>query len=352
MVDINLFKNGSGEGEEEKEWDDSSSESDEFEDDLKNGLGFDDDLSAQDTFDESGLLDDEEPLPDFDESEQDGNLDNSYEFGEVKEKKSSLWLWILMGIIVITVVLYVFYIQPKQISKTFKVVQPVRPPVITPRTTTSEPKKAAEKVEEKPAPTTTSADSSTKTPLAPVVVYANASKTVFDDLSSKAQFGGILFSGNQFLITYVSETPNVADAMGSRIKNLLQVPEYKVSPEDRNRISGKDYYWGIISGQLQKMDDESYQMEPKKFANTESFIDHINSLTGKHDLKTMETKALHSKATIRVQGSKDKIFLFLQSLRNVQGNFKLTKLFMTPLNQSDFTGSEIKLILDFYVYVN
>jgi hypothetical protein len=352
MVDINLFKNGSGEGEEEKEWDDSSSESDEFEDDLKNGLGFDDDLSAQDTFDESGLLDDEEPLPDFDEPEQNNNLDDSYEFGEVKEKKSSLWLWILMGIIVVTVVLYVFYIQPKQISKSFKVVQPVRAPVITPKTKTPEPKKTAEKAEEKPAAISAMADSSTKALSSSVVVYTNASKLVFDDLTSNAQFGGILFNGNQFLITYVSETPHVADAMGKRIKTLLQVPDYKVSPEDRNRISGKDYYWGIVSGQLQMIGDEPDKMGSKQFTNTEHFINNMKSLTDKYDLKIMETKALHSKATIKVEGSKDKIFQFLQSLRNVQGNYKLNKLFMTPLNESDFSGSTIKLILDFHVYVN
>ena len=104
MVDINLFKNDGEEGEEEKEWDSESSEGDDFENTMKDDLGFDDDLSGQDTFDEGGLLDEEEPLPDFDEPEGEDQHGKDYEFGEVKEKKSSLWLWILMGVIVVAVV--------------------------------------------------------------------------------------------------------------------------------------------------------------------------------------------------------------------------------------------------------
>jgi acylphosphatase len=348
MVDINLFKNDGEEGKEEKEWDSESSEGDDFENAMKDDLGFDDDLSGQDTFDEGGLLDEEEPLPDFDEPEGEDQHGKDYEFGEVKEKKSSLWLWILMGVIVVAVVLYVFFIQPKQIAKSTKVVHPVKPPVMTSKTAPPKAEDTTAQDQEKTVPV---AAQSGTVPVAgavsTVVAYVNASKAIFDDLATKAQFGAILLNGNQFLIEYVSETPGVAEQMGYRIKTLLGVSEYKVSPEDRHRTGGKISYWGIVSGQLSLT--ETGQVGPKTFASTQSFIQSIDALAKRHGLAAIVTKPVDAKVTIKMEGSSSNIMQFLQSMKRLQGNYKLEKLFMNSLDYSDFQGSELKLILDFQI---
>ncbi len=348
MVDINLFKNGGGEGEEEKEWNSKPSEGNDFEDDLKDGLGFDEDLSTPESFDDSKLLD-EEPLPDFDEPDEENPRDEDYEFGDVKEKKSSLWVWILMGIIVITVMLYVFYIQPRQIAKSTQIVQPIRPPTIPPKTTTDKNAAGVKNGGEKPAPGTTSGETVPVGESAdfPAMIYVNASQVIFRDLSEKGQFGAILLNGDQFLVEYVSETPGIADQVGQKIKTLLGISAYKVSPEDRHRTAGKIYYWGIVSGQLSPTKESKHvQPGPKKFASAGVFIQSIKDLAGKHNLEAIVTTPMDSKVTIKIEGVNSNVLQFLQSMKKMSGNYKLEKLFMNSLDYSDFSGSKLKLILD------
>ena len=347
MVDINLFKNGGGEGEEEKEWDSKSPEGNDFEDDLKDGLGFDEDLSTPESFDDSKLLD-EEPLPDFDEPDEENPRDGDYEFGDVKEKKSSLWIWILMGIIVVTVMLYVFYIQPKQIAKSTKVVRAIKPPTIPPKTTADKGVASVKQGEAKPVAGTPVGESPVgESTDFPATTYVDASKVIFEDLSAKAQFGAILLNGDQFLVEYVSETPGVADQMGQKIKTLLGIGTYKVSPEDRHRTAGKIYYWGIVSGQLAKA-KEAKPVPPgsKKFASAGVFVQSIKDLAGKYNLETIVTTPVDSKVTIKIEGANSNVLQFLQSLKNMSGNYKLEKLFMSSLDYSDFSGNRLKLILD------
>ena len=54
---------------------------------------------------------------------------------------------------------------------------------------------------------------------------------------------------------------------------------------------------------------------------------------------------------IKIEGNKQGVLSFLESLRQFQGNYGLSKLLLVPSNYSNFKAEQVKLVLDFWVTV-
>jgi len=362
MVDINLFKE---EEEEKRERAPTSKKGREFEDDLGEDLELEKELSGSSLSDEELLSD--EALPDFEEPEE--KEEEDYEFGEAKEKKSSLFVWILLVIVVVSAALYLFVLQPKQIKpKQMTTPFPHEPPVD--EKLAQEQKQRTGEAVEKIGTITAPQDSSPSSRVAAMMdkepfkilgsieTSVEASKIVLQDLTSRGQFGAVLISGNRFIVEYVSETPNVARPMGYKIQTLLGASSHKVSPEDRHRTSGRIYYYGVVSGDLPQKPSKGTVTPARQFATVDSFIEGVKSLTKQNRLITQEVQKLSESSgkgvrqvsvRMKIEGGKAQAVAFLDSLIGFQGNCSIAKLLLVPLDYSDFEASQVKLVLDFYV---
>jgi len=363
MVDINLFKDD----EDEKDWKPTPGEGEELEGNRQEDLEFEEDVWETPALGDEDILGDEETIPDFEEP---GEIEEEedYEFGDVKKKKTSVWLWFLMGIVLVCASLYLFVLQPRQIG-------------IKRLTTyvTKKPSEAGKRVEEiqergldrdaalvdssgvdRSGQVAAMVDSDYSRAMGSVSTAVEASRAVFEDLTRHGQFGAVLLTGDRFFVEYVSETPGVAKAMGHRIQTLLGASGFKVSPEERHRTAGRIHYWGVVSGELPQKARGAARTPVQRFATAESFIEGIKGFVLQHRLtvrglqKLSESSEEGTRQTcirVKVEGSKTHALDFLESLKGFQGNYGLAKLLLVPSNYSDFKANQVKLVLDFLVSV-
>lgn len=367
MVDINLFKEEEG---EEKEWNSTSDEGEELEDALQDedlGLGDQDITDASSLDDDDDLLsDDDEVIPDFGEP-VDVDQEEDYEFGEVKQRKTSPLVFVALGLVVIAALVYVFIIQPKERAAQ----QMVTPRVNRPTAMQQDAQPAASEAE----PSGDMARDTTTTPPAvrimdsggsrggrtPVISstssFVRASRTIVDEFTKHSQFAAFIMSGNQFHLGYVSETPNVAQAMSHKVQTLLQASDLKTSPEERHRTAGKIYYWGVVSGQLSGTGGQ-VPTGTNTFTTADGFVESLRGVVQQHRLTTKEVQKLfegsyegkrQAQVRMKIEGTKTNAMNFLNGLQNFSGNYGVTKLIIAPVTISDFGANQVKIVLDFLV---
>ncbi len=375
MVDINLFKE-----DEEKEWQpDSEGNENESQDTFDDDLGFDDTLDGDEDVereeapsDNEDFLGEDEAIPEFDDEEDDieaEDLDQEldYDYGEAKDKKAPVWLWIVLILVVLGAGFYLF-VYPKMtppistdIPRQQEISQTKKTPGIKPDSTKAD-SAAAATLSQIQQQTTTIKDPSAQTRPARFIQSNNAalisvSETIFNNLAQQNQFGAMLISENQFMIQYASETAGVAQAMGHRIKTLIGVSEIKISPEDRNVKGNRVRYEGVISGTLP---DKTYRVSNpvvKQYANARSFEQDIRGMLSQYKLKIQSIQKLSATSEgepvrIKAEGSRPNILGFMNSLKNIQGNLHMEKLFLSPASHTDFDAENVKLVLDFVVAKN
>ncbi len=379
MVDINLFKEDE---EEEKEWQpDSEGQKNESQDSFDDDLGFDDALDGDDDAgpeleeepaDEEDFLGEDEAIPEFEDDEDDieaGGLDQEldYDYGEAKDKKAPVWLWIVLIVVVLGACFYLF-IYPKMtpsistdIPRQQDVSKTQKTPGVIPDSTKAD-SAAATSMSQSQQLSTTEKTPSAQTRSAGAIKSNNAalisvSESIFNNLAQQNQFGAILISDNQFMIQYASETAGVAQAMGHRIKTLLGVSEIKISPEDRNVKGNRVRYEGVISGTLP---DKSYRVSNpvvKQYANARSFEQDIRGMLAQYKLKIQSIQKLSATSDgepvrVKAEGTRSNMLRFMSSLKTIQGNLHMEKLFLSPASHTDFEAENVKLVLDFVIANN
>jgi len=403
MVDINLFKD---EGEDDKDWtpgpDDESGLGDElnddfgfdedegFEENLDEHLGFgtesesDSDselepaaeLEEEVSLDDEDLLDDVEDVPDFEEPEED-LLEEEYGVGQDKAKKTSPFIWVFLGIVVVGAAIYQFVIEPRQRAKQAvvtekpdvnKLIAQMRQEQGVPDTTqaavvTEEADSVSQQV---PVQVATQEQQTEETEAAPVQsgsvetaslvsVYLPQAGTVLDNLSKQGQLGTIILNANQFHIGYVSESPNASSAMEHRIKTLMEVSNVKSSPEERHTTNGRVRYWGVVTGRLQNK-SASASAQNKMHSSSDSFIQWVKTVAQGSRLSVKQTEKFARQTAagknltpvrIKVEGNRTQIVQFLASLGKYQGNYTLGKMVIAPVTITDYEARQARIVLDF-----
>jgi len=357
MVDINLFK----EDDEEKDREATPGEGEKLGGHREEELGAGEDIWETSPLDDEDLFDEEEAVPDFEEPDE-GEQEEDYEFGDIKKKKTSPLLWLLLGVVLIAAALYLFVLQPRQIG--------------IKRLTTRVTQKPSEEIQERgvdqgpalgdssdvvrPGQVATMVVTDPSKVMGSVANAVDAARGVFNDLTQHNQFGAVLLTGDRFFVEYVSETPGVAKAMGHRIQTLLGVSGFQVSPEERHRTAGRIHYWGVVSGELSKRSSGMARSSAQRFATTDSFIGGIKGLVSQHQLTNRGVQKLSEvseKGTrqisirVRIEGDRTRALNFLESLKGFQGNYGLAKLLLVPSSYSDFRANQVKLVLDFLLFV-
>jgi hypothetical protein len=368
MVDINLFKE-----EDEEEW---KSPPDEGGEDVEGVLGEDLDLGGEETdaespsFEDEKFLSDEDAIPDFEEPEE-RELEEDYEYGDSRARGAPVWLWALLGAVVVAAAFYLFYLQPRQKAKSqMQTVTLRKSPAdsLAPglqrqsaqavatgadSSTTLGDQRSGEAAVSRDAVSTTNVPSST-------ILFVNAATAVFDNLSSQGQLGTIVFEGGKFHVGYVSSTPGVAQTMGQRVQRLIGASAVRVSPEDRHSTAGKIQYWGVVSGDLPSGGAAVPQASTTRFNSADGFVAGIRGLGTENRMTFQQTEKFsiqsegrRRKAPVRmkIEGARANAINFLNALKGFQGNYDLTKLTIAPVNISDYTASQVKLVLDFTVWI-
>jgi len=382
MVDIDLFKDDN----EENDWKESSDQSggdlgDDLGGDAADEFNFDDEFGEGESLDTEGIMDGEEAIPEFDESEESDAFDD-YEYGDVKEKKTSPFIWVLLGIVIVFVGVYIFVIDPsmnpfQQKKPATSTVQQRRPTTLTRRPTTVPPSTGTvDTAAARPSTVAGTPGTSTTTPPAgdtsvrqPAVttagsqqqvsgtknaVLVNNSISVLNELSASAQFGTLMMEHDRFLVQYVSNQANVGQAMTNEIKALLNGANMKVSPEDRQTLNGRIRYSGVVSGTL-PAESTGTPNRGQPIADPGTFENQLKALAVQQQMSSpaierfsaqtkdnMKTQALRFKT----EGSKVQAIRFLNQLKAMTGRFDMDKLLIVPQPYSDSEASQIKLVLD------
>ena len=367
MVDINLFKE-----EDEEEW---KSPPDEGGEDVEGVLGEDLDLGGEETgaespsFEDDKFLSDEDAIPDFEEPEE-RELEEDYEYGDNRVRGAPVWLWAFLGVVVVAAAFYLFYYQPRQKAKSqLQTVRVMRSPADSLAPGAQRP--ADQTVVTAEDSSTTLGDQrtggtavtgemvSTDVPNS-TVRFVSAATAVFDNLSSQGQLGTIVFEGGKFHVGYVSSTPGVAQTMGQQVQRLIGASAVQVSPEDRHSTAGKIQYWGVVSGNLPAGRTAAPSTSATRFNSADSFVAGIRGLGTQNRMTFQQTEKFsiqseggRRKAPVRmkIEGAKTNAINFLNALKGFQGNYDLMKLTIAPVNISDYTASQVKLVLDFVVWI-
>ncbi len=382
MVDINLFKEDEEEqqeGQPESEGTENHESDDVFEDDL----GFDDALDdvddgdagteSEEGFESDDLLeDDEDTIPEFEDDEEEFEDDEEaqdldYDFGETKEKKTPVLLWIVLAIVVLGAGFYLF-VYPKMTQKVATPIQreqqdlQVPEDVVPTDTTHSTPAEdmtpAQDAQSEQPVQQqTTPYTGAVSTARISNAGMVSVSTTVMSNLTRLNQFGAILITEDQFMVQYASETPGVADAMGSRIKALLDVTDVKVSPEDRNVKGNQVRYEGVISGTLPQKSQAVANPVVKQYGNADQFVTDIRGMLGQYKLNIQSVQKMSATSSgvpvqVKAEGSKQSMMQFMERVQSIQGNLQLEKLFLSPASLLDYQAEQLKVVLDFTVLRN
>ncbi|MBN2417571.1 hypothetical protein JXO52_17170 [bacterium] len=417
MVDINLFKDEEEDDLEPKPNQDINLPLDDVDDFLSDSSVPDTDFSDSDLLgpgdasargtsdsdlsdldlggdDLGGKLDFEEDLSDFDDRsfgrrdsakgrvddafldeefgdlpEEDGVGDTSdYAFGDVQKKRTPAWIWILFLVVVGSVCVYLFVLQPRMVQ--YKTVSVRQPGVTMTDSSAIAQADSARRAQDslstritQPATNNAAAAAAgagNRTALSPAdigsrSVYASAALRILEDLSKTAQFGAVLISGPQFAaVQYVSETPNVSQAMGHKIGTLLQLTSVKKSPEERHRTGGKLYYYGVVSGTLPG--GGAGERSTGQVQSYADFTRDVKNSIRQHGLTLTDIQKLNEKQVqghvqtdirIKVSGSKAAVTAFLPTIGSMKDNIYITKLFMTPSVYTDFQAEQVKLVLEF-----
>jgi len=369
MVDINLFK----EEDEEELKPSGEGEGENLEDELGEDFGLEEEESEPSPLDEDddSLLGDEEVIPDFDEPDEQ-EVEEDYEYGETKTKRTPVWLWALLGVVLIGASVYLFWYQPRQKRKSAASRQSAVDLV-----SVDSLRQGAQ--QSQAGPITAGRDSSgitrdttsqkdrvsglvpaTTKGLTPSTLFIDVASAVFENLSAQGQLGTIILEGNKFHVGYVSSTPGTAQQMGQRIQRLIGAAGFQVSPEDRHRTAGKIQYWGVVSGEMPAMKQEGPPPSSGRFPTADSFINGVKELVQQSQLSFQQAEkfAVRSIQGVRqipvrakVEGNKANALMFLKNLKGFQGNYNVSKLTIAPVNISDFKASEVKLVLDFLISV-
>ena len=360
MVDINLFKDDE---DEKGEWQPTSGGEGELEDELREEtLGAEGDFSGPSPLDEEGLLGSEdEVIPEFGEHEE-GEQEEDYEFGGGREKKTPLWLWAFLGLVLIGAVIYLFIIQPRQKKQGEELLSSRTQ--LTADSLSSVRRLGAVGTVRKDSSAAARKDSSISRPAVEGVsasMYVEAAGAVLENLSRQGQLGTIVVERDQFHVGYVSETPNVAQAMGHRIQTLLGASSFKVSPEDRHTTGGRIRYWGVVSGTLPKKASGVVETTGERFETEQSFIDGMKGRIQQHGLSIQQTEKFSVQSVggirqipirMKVEGSKNQVASFFNGMKKYRGNYGLNKITIAPANISDFFANRVIVMLDFFFVVS
>ena len=369
MVDINLFKE-----EDEEEWKTPPDEGGGGGEDVEGVLGEDLDLGGEETdaespsFEDEKFLGDEDAIPDFEEPEE-RELEEDYEYGDNRARGAPVWLWAFLGIVVAAAAFYLFYLQPRQKAKSqiqtitlkksppdslLRTQRPVDQTVaIVGDSSTTIRDQSLGEADVSRETTSTNAPSST-------VRVVSAAMAVFESLSSQGQLGTIVFEGGKFHVGYVSSTAGVAESMGQQVQKLMGASSVRVSPEDRHSTAGKIQYWGVVSGDLPASESVAPTASTTRFNTADSFVAGIrelgtqNRMTFQQTVKfSVQSDGGRRKAPVRmkIEGARANAINFLNALKGFQGNYDLNKLTIAPVNISDYTASQAKLVLDFAVWI-
>lgn len=372
MVDINLFEEepeeqddlGDGLGGDAFSGDDLGGD-----DDFSGDLNLDDGLSDDDGFGEDDLLDNEDSIPDFEESEDEAE-DYAFE-GSSKRGSFPPWLLFLIGGAVIVVLLIQFVLpmlfSPKPVpvkQQQNRVVRPqTQPPPAgaTQNQTQTQAPRGGETMQSKP--TSTQVGESTLTPNAALIDQSGqfdvlaSTRSVFENLSRQGQAGVVIINGDNFLVEYVSATPGVSKAMGNQISQQIGANNFDASPEEKHSTGGRENYWGVISG---IMPDPKVYGQSGKFANVTSFQNQVSALIKQNGyvLKSIEQPAGRSSVKgwqisghMIFEGPQKNLAAFLTALNQMQGQWGISKLLLAPLNISDFHATQVKVGITFWVVV-
>jgi len=183
MVDINLFKDE--EDDKEQEWAPSSDDVDAVQDKSNDHLEFDDNIGGSSILDDDSLLDEDESIQDFDEGDDKESLDEDFDFGEMKEKKTPIWLWAFLGLVVIVVFLYLFVFQPRQAQRKQALTPNVQRPGLIANQQTAGGDQTTNDTTASVTPGTTGAVSSVSAGGTSTVV--SAAKAVFQNIAEQRQ---------------------------------------------------------------------------------------------------------------------------------------------------------------------
>jgi hypothetical protein len=358
MVDINLFKD-----EEEESWKTGPEDDGGGEDELKDDLVFGDEMAEPSLDDDALFGEDEAGMDDLREEEPDFQGGDEYRYGEMHGRKKPVILWVALVVVLVGLgfTVYQFVLKPRlgEGTSAQKKDQPgtavVRRPLVS-QTSDQQAAELEETSEEQPAAAPVTQAPAVSGSIPPII---DSSIKIFQDLAQRGRFAAVIISRGQFHVEYVSETPNVAEAMGHRMKTLLGVSNVTVSKEDRHRTGGKIYYWGVVSGSFPgETAPRMVSGGARRFASIQAFEDAVSRLIRSNQLRIKEVKHLSVRAEggtryttvrVKVEGQKNRAIAFLNALKTFPGNYHLEELVMAPVRISDFYANETKVVLDFSV---
>jgi len=391
MVDINLFKEDDADEEKKDSGQEGSLDEglgdllgEDFADDLNSsstdenqpiGLesessDFDDDLLGADT-------DLDDVMPEFDETPDEKEL-GDYTGGRKAVTKGgpSVFLWILLGIVVVAAGFYFFIMVPKQkaIAKKQVKVTSKRPDVQKLIEEMRKKKLAAQgvktdtskKAAAQPAPIKTSTvQKRVNTPVQQTLKrqddlygkYALMSDKLITKLSSEQQFGALLIFEEGFAVEYSSAVPGKAKKLAEELKTLVNIKDIKISPEESHKSGGKYRYWGVISGKFPSpVSKSTISMEgsftAKDISNKIKNLGSTNHLNVKKlQFFNVSNYSNRKKTQIRVkvEGSDNNIIAFLKQICSTKGNFRVLKVMVAPTSLLDVAGKNLKMVLDIEV---
>lgn len=344
MVDINLFDEN--DTEKSKKWDDDDSGSHSLgPEDLDEDLTFDSKKTTPK--DQEDPFQGEDTVPDWGEPDEEPGMIPA----EPKKKKSSIGLLAVLGVLLIAATIFFLYIYPSMMKpKTGR--RPVGP------ATTGRTVPAVKPAEDATKPGIRPDSLRTAGRAGSIFTGVQAAQKVFLSLSEQGQLGVVIINPKQFMVQYVSETPNAAEAMGHRVQILLGVSKYTSSPEDRHQTAGQTRYWGVISGQWNQPLTDPVATAGVASMNMDMFIGLLKEISQKKGLTYRDVQKFpalkegavsKSPARMIIEGEKAKVVEFLSDLERIEGRWGISKLLIAPLKIEDFYARQAKLDIEFWL---
>jgi hypothetical protein len=343
MVDINLFEDDDEQlGKKEKVGDSSGKkESGLSGDTLKeDDFNFDEDPAgvSLDPFGESEIK------PEFSEPESASRQKSGRGGGKTAAVSPVV---IVLGLVVLAVVVYLkfFMSSPKSVP------QPQRSkPAFQMKPDTTRKGTGASALKAVPFPGGTAGEASIQT-----VKYIETTKTILENLGRDGQFGVLLLKGDQFFVEYAAANGGLSESIGKKIQNLIGADGFTVSKEERRLINQTAWYFGVISGKLPSMNPPV--PKPQRMT-ADQFVEQVKNLVGQNGLNSskiqkfseyMRNMKLQTPVSLRAEGSRKNTMEFLESCKNLQGNFELMTVLVVPLEIADRQANQVKLVVDFAV---
>lgn len=187
--------------------------------------------------------------------------------------------------------------------------------------------------------------------------YLDATKAIVENLCKNGQFSGVLLKNDQFYVEYASDVKGVSQAIGKQVQALLNVSEFKASPEERQRLAKGVRYFGVISGKFQPGLPNVTLGEPGP-GTVDQFIEKLNALLAQNRISSKKVQKLPSytdKGTLKTpvnllaEGDRQNIMAFLEGLKFFSGNYQVSKVHLVPAEAEDFQANRMKIVFDFVV---